>query len=202
MSDTDSVKRGPGRPRKNPLPERATHEPVHEPTRGGVVVRGRDGELLTRHRPTSAQDKYEFPDSLKEPGWSYQWIAQAVIGNTQVVRSTNHEMSTNGWRPCASKRIADYFGIKGSKTITFDDLVLHERPAPLTEEARAEEVRNAKQLINDRNASLKLAGVKNSMPDGFSMGGKYRGTGGDIRMSIDRGLDLEPAPHPLAEPGE
>ena len=78
-----------------------------------------------------------------------------------------------------------------------------ERPKSLSDEARAEDIRLAKQLISDRNESLKLSGMRKNMGDGFEMGNKYRGTGGDIRMSIDRSLDVpSPPSHELAEPGE
>ena len=78
--------------------------------------------------------------------------------------------------------------------------MLMERPTSLSDEARAEDVRLAKQLISDRNESLKLSGMKKNMGDGFEMGAKYRGTGGDIRMSIDRALDAPAPSHQLADP--
>jgi hypothetical protein len=79
---------------------------------------------------------------------------------------------------------------------------LEERPEEMGNQARAEELRLAKQLISDRNESLKLSGLRKSMGDGFEMGKQYRGTGGDIRMSIDRALDAPAPSHKLAEPGE
>lgn len=87
-------------------------------------------------------------------------------------------------------------GHKGS--IIRGGQMLMERPKSLSDEARAEDIRMAKQQISDRNESLKLAGVKKGMADGFEMGGKYRGTGGDVRMSIDRALDIAPPSHELA----
>ena len=80
--------------------------------------------------------------------------------------------------------------------------MLMERPKVLCDEARAEDVRVAKQQISDRNESLKLSGVRKNLAEGFEMGAKYRGTGGDIRMSIDRALDVPSPEHKLAEPGE
>ncbi len=77
-----------------------------------------------------------------------------------------------------------------------------ERPESLSDEARAEDVRLARQQISDRNESLKLSGVRKNMADGFEMSGKYRGTGGSIKMSIDPALDVPQPSHTLAEPGE
>ncbi len=49
--------------------------------------------------------------------------------------------------------------------------------------------------MRDRDQALMggKSNVRNAMQGGFEMGGKYRGTGADLRMSIDPGLDI-PAP--------
>ena len=72
----------------------------------------------------------------------------------------------------------------------------------LTIDAKAEDVRNARQLLSDRNDSLKLSGVSKAMPDGFEMNSRRRGTGGNIRLSIDPALDIEAPSHTLAGPGD
>jgi hypothetical protein len=58
--------------------------------------------------------------------------------------------------------------------------------------------------MRDRDQSLmgRKANLRGTIPDGFEMGGKYRGTGGSLRMNIDPGLDIPMPSHPLAEPGE
>lgn len=173
-------------------------ETARSPSRGGAVVQGRNGEELTRKR-TSVGDPFNIPDELIEPGWEMQWIAQTVVGNAEVVMDQNLTMLENGWRPVPATRFPGRFMPAGyTNQIVRGGQGLYERPKVLCEEARAEDVRIARQQMTDRNDALKLSGVKNQLPDGFDMGRRYRGTGGDIRMSIDRNLDIPQPQHQLA----
>lgn len=163
---------------------------------GRVQARGRDGEVLSRTR-TQAGDIFDVPAELIPVGWKYQWVAVSVMGNTEILADQNLMMAQNGWRPVPSNRYPGRYmpvGHKGS--IVRGSQILMERPKVLSDEAEAEDIRNAKQLISDRNESLKLSGVKKSMADGFEMSGKYRGTGGSIRMEIDKSLDVVNVPRP------
>ena len=76
--------------------------------------------------------------------------------------------------------------------------MLVERPTALTEEARAEEVQKAVQQMSDRNESFTR--VKKEIGTGMEMSGRYRGTGGDIRISVDKGVDIPRPQHTLADP--
>ena len=186
--------------------ESSVHEPIHEPTRtpvrssGKGEVIGRGGEVLSRKR-TQAGDIFDIPKALIPQGWEYQWCAVSVVGNTEILLDQNLMFAENGWRPVPSDRYPGRFMPAGHKgSIVRGGQMLMERPSSLSDDARAEDVRLARQLISDRNESLKLSGMKKNMADGFEMGGKYRGTGGDIRMSIDRALDVPAPAHPLADP--
>lgn len=183
----------------------STREPAREPARSSsraAVVTGRNGEVLSRKR-TLTSDIFHIPDNLIPKGWSYQWCAVSVVGNTEILMDQNLMMAENGWRPVPASRYPGRFMPEGHKgNIIRGGQMLMERPEALSIEARAEDVRLARQLISDRNESLKLAGVKAQMPDGFNMSGKYRGTGGDIRISVDHGADVPAPSHQLAEPGE
>ena len=53
-----------------------------------------------------------------------------------------------------------------------------------------DDLRNARQLISDRNESLKLTKVKDQLPDGMTMSTRYKGTGGGMRQTIDKSLDV------------
>ena len=188
-------------------PRAAARQPVHQPTRTATRSNnneaiGRNGEVLSRKR-TAAGDIFAIPDELIPKGWEYQWCAVSVTGNSEILLDQNLMFAENGWRAVPSDRYPGRFmpvGHKGS--IIRGGQMLMERPKTLSDEARAEDVRLARQLISDRNEALKLSGMRKNMADGFEMGGKYRGTGGDIRMSIDRALDVPAPSHPLAEPGE
>lgn len=182
--------------------EEAPHAPARQPSRRNAEVTGRNGEVLTRKR-TAVGDPFHIPAELVEPGWEMQWIAHSVVGNTEVVMDQNLNMLENGWRPVPASRFPGRYmptGTSPGAHIIRGGQGLYERPKALCEEARAEDVRLARQLVSDRNDSLKLSGVKNQMPDGFAMNQKYRGTGGDLRMSIDRALDIPQPQHTLAEP--
>ena len=196
MSDVTigQVKRGRKPGRKN------IHEPVHEPVRSGkVTVKGRDGEELFRTR-TSNADPFELPLNLKEKGWSYQWIPLSVAGDTEVVADQNLAMYGNGWRPVNSGPLVKYFMPAGySGVVVRGRQGLYERPESLSIEARNEEIAKARRQMSDRDQSL-MGGKANirNLPSGFEMGGKYRGTGGDIKITVDRSLDIPAPSHTLA----
>lgn len=166
-----------------------TREPTRDPVRHGrVVVQGRDGEVLTRKR-TSVGDIFHVPPELVPPGWTFQWVAVSVVGNTEILMDQNLQMAENGWRPVPAERYPGRFMPAGHKgNIIRGGQMLMERPEELTKEARREDIINAKQLISDRNDALKLSGVKDKMGPGYEMSQKYRGTGGRVQMSIDKGL--------------
>ena len=157
---------------------------------GRIEVTGHNGEVLSRTR-TQVGDIFEIPQTMIPKGWSYQWCAVTVAGNSDMLLDQNHMFHQNGWRPVPAERYSGTLVPKGSKgNIIRGQQMLMERPMELTLEAQEEDKRNALQLMSDRNESLKLAGVKKGMPDGFAMDGRYKGTGGGIRMEIDKSLDV------------
>lgn len=169
---------------------------------GRVEALGRDGEVLSRSQ-VYVTDSFEIEKRLWPKGWDYQWNTISVHGNADVARDQMNFMQSQGWRAVPAERYAGTLLPRAAKgSIVRGGVILEERPTSLGDEARAEDVRNARKLISDRNESLKLAGVKQAMPDGFEMGGKYKGTGGDIRMSIDKALDVPAPSYTLANPGD
>lgn len=169
---------------------------------GRVEAMGRDGEVLSRSQ-IHVTDAFEIPREEWPKGWDYQWNTISVHGNAEVARDHYNFMESQGWRSVPAERYAGTRLPRGAKgSIIRGGVILEERPTTLGDEARLEDLRNARKLISDRNESLKLAGVKQSMPDGFEMGGKYKGTGGDIRMSIDKALDVPAPSYTLAKGDE
>jgi hypothetical protein len=195
----DAVRQARG---PTPSPEQ-TSAAARTPIRSGrTEAIGRGGEVLSRKR-TSSGDIFDVPAELIPKGWKYQWCAVSVTGNTEILMDQNLMFAENGWRPVpASRYPGRYMPAGHTGAIVRGSQMLMERPKILSDEAEAEDVRLAKQLISDRNDSLKLSGVRKSLGDGFEMNEKYRGTGGDIRMSIDRALDAPAPSHKLADPGE
>jgi hypothetical protein len=166
--------------------------------RGEVL--GRNGEVLSRKRSGTA-DIFDIPQEIVPKGWQYQWCAASVLGNTEVLMDQNLMFAENGWRPVPCERHEGRFmpvGHKGS--IMRGGQMLMERPAQLCEEARQEELQKARQQMQDRDQSLmgRDANLRASMKDGFTMGGRYRGTGGDIRLSVDPALDIPVPQHEIA----
>lgn len=192
-------------PRRNRGSRRTTPRETTEGQHGPAVYQGRDGERLTRTRK-SGIDPFEVPAGFEPPGWKYQWCAVASLGNKEIVRTMAIEFHQNGWRPVPASRHDGHFMPRGEAgPIIVRDQMLMERPEAMCREAAAEDQRNAIQQMRDRDEALmgSKANLKGAMRDGFEMNsGRYRGTGGKLRMSVDPALDIPPPSHTLAEPGE
>lgn len=176
-------------------PKRMAPRPVREMpresvrehnTRGGaVVIEGRNGEILTRRR-TTVGDIHHVPPEEIPRGWDYQWNAVTVVG--KELREEQMVMQQNGWRPVPASRHEGRWTEPGyDGEIVVRGLRLEERPTALGNEARAEDNARARAQVRDQVEALQLS---KKMPKGMEVSGKYRGTGADVRMSIDPALDV------------
>lgn len=177
--------------RQAPRPPREAPRDVARtsPRQGAVVVMGRDGEQLTRRR-TSVGDVHDVPLNEIPKGWDYQWNLVTVAN--EEFREVQAQMQQNGWRPVPAKRHSGRWmppGFDGA--IIVKGLRLEERPTELGDEARAEDIAHARAQVRDQTDSLKLS---QKLPDGMAISKKYRGTGGEVRLSVDNALDV-PRPH-------
>lgn len=182
---------------------RVTREPTREATRRNtrdkVEVVGRNGEKLSRRREMGI-DPFAIDPRIIPDGWEYQWNTISVTGNKDVVADMNLLMMENGWRAVpASRHPGRYMPTGYEGAIIRGGLQLEERPKALSDEARAEDQRAAHQLVSDRNEALQLTSMRSRMADGFEMGGKYRGTGGNVRISIDQAGDIPAAKYEVEE---
>lgn len=167
-----------------------TRQSARTLSNGRLEVTGRNGEALSRTR-TYVGDIFEIPEHLKQPGWSLQWNAVSIAGNSEIILDQNHMMHQNGWRPVPAERYAGTLVPKGATgPIIRGQQMLMERPQALTDEARREDLRNANDLISARNESLKLTKVRDQLPDGLAMSNRYKGTGGGVKLQIDKSLDV------------
>ena len=172
---------------------RQTREMTRQTVRkGAVVVQGRDGESLTRRRVNTGPDPYEIPKAEIPDGWDYQWNRVSVTGDPAMGDTVN--MHANGWRPVPAERHPGRWfepGYKGE--ILLGGLRLEERPLELSIEAKAEDNLAARKLMRDQTDALKLT---QKLPEGFSDGKRFRGTGvqGRVAMAIDANLTLPDAP--------
>lgn len=174
---------------------RAPHREVErEPERrGAMVVTGRNGEALTRRR-TTVGDIFHVPPDEIPAGWDYQWNTVSVAGNAEVARDHQVIMHANGFRPVPADRHPGRWTASGEKgAIIVNGLRLEERPTTLGNEARSEDHAKARTQMRDQTDSLRLT---EKLPTGFEAKRKYRGTGGDLRISIDPALDI---PRPTQE---
>jgi hypothetical protein len=168
-------------------------EPIRRPLRdemrapnGRLMVRGRDGEMLTRKRSNTSDpfhiDQREIPD-----GWSYQWIAKSVLGNSSADVISTTSFFENGWRPVPASRHPGQFMPAGyTGNIERDGQMLVERPLQLTQEAREEEIATAKNLIRTQNEQF--------MPRLPNARAGQRGTNLQARRTI------EPMPQDIDRP--
>ena len=167
------------------------------PRRGAMVVTGRNGEQLTRRR-TSVGDAYFVPANEIPEGWSYQWNPVTILNEeTTRMQVLNYE---NGWRPVPASRHPGRWTRPGSTTdIVVEGLRLEERPAELTKEALTEETQKARQQVRDQTDSLRLS---KKLPEGFESKQRYRGTGADVRMSMDKSFEIPPGEYQPADDNE
>ena len=187
-------------PRQTMPRQTLPRDPVR--TEGEVV--GRNGEILTR-RTEDGGDRFEIPARLKEKGWDYQWIAQDVVGNRDVVMDLNHQMHETGWRPVEAGNIGKHMMPPGHVgPIIRGRQMLCERPSVMGDWARTEEKRKAVQQMRDRDEALMGGKAKlNSLPgQGIPVMGTGDREGRAVRMQIDPALDVPMPSHTLAEPGE
>jgi|WetSurMetagenome_2_1015567.scaffolds.fasta_scaffold52419_4 hypothetical protein len=103
---------------------------------------GRGGKILRREREAS-HNPFDFPDSLKENGWSYQWCRADILGSGEF--SEISKMRRVGWDYVKPDQLEGYFAhdCKDMDHIEVAGMVLMERPEQMTQDARDEQLREA-----------------------------------------------------------
>lgn len=137
---------------------------------GEIVLRpgeyhGRNGEILKR-APIKNGNPFDFPDDVKEEGWSYQWIRASVYNNTDY--SEMSVMKRAGWREVHPDALNGYFRDETPADQSFiakEGLVLMERPEGMTREAQQESLRVANQHY--QRQLQKIYDETFQLPDGY-----------------------------------
>lgn len=98
------------------------------------------------------RDKFYAPPP--PDGFDYQWKMRTVMGEEQ--HSYIVELARQGWEAVPLSRHPELMpqGWKGD-TIEVEGLMLMERPRILTDEARAQEARSAREAVMTKEAQLK-----------------------------------------------
>jgi hypothetical protein len=125
--------------------------------RGRVIVIGRDGKPISRVGETGV-DKYAIPKNEIPAGWSYQWIAETVYNEPQAASMADFKQKC--WTVVPEDRHPTVPHRQGG-------LVLVERPTAMSDEARREEIAEAKQqLKTNAEQFMPKEGVNGMQPTG------------------------------------
>jgi hypothetical protein len=143
--------------------------------RGRVIVVGRDGKPISRLGDRNI-DKYAIPKDEMPAGWSYQWIAETVLNEPQT--GAMMDFRQKQWSNVPQERHPTIPVRQGG-------LVLVERPIVLTEEARQEELQEARDQVR--------ANVEQ-----FTPGGGLQKTGA-IRKGRPVSVSADGVPDPVVE---
>ena len=113
---------------------------------------------LRDHRGEVQEGVDEFfvdPNDIP-PGWSYEWKRKYVLGAEDPAYQVS--LARAGWEPVPTSRHPSYMPDTGNyPTIERKGMILMERPAEITDEARNMELRRARQQVRQKEAQLNSA---------------------------------------------
>jgi hypothetical protein len=104
---------------------------------GRVIVIGRDGRPISRKGDRNI-DKFAIPKEEIPVGWSYQWICETVLNEPQTASLLDFQQKQ--WTPVPQDR-------HPTRPVRQGGLMLVERPQVLTDEARQEEMQEARDQV-------------------------------------------------------
>jgi hypothetical protein len=136
---------GPGRPNREEMDRRASLKRAQDRIK---EIRGLGQEL----------DEYRDRLHAPEPpdGWSYEWAAVAVLNKEDPHKIA--ELRRQGWTAVPLSRHPEMMPHDWSgETIVQDGLLLMERPAELTEEAKARQYREAVSAVRNKEEQLGMS---------------------------------------------
>lgn len=134
--ETEIERRGPGRPRKEDIAQRAA---------------GRSGTLRERKRKGGQlNDRYRV-DNIPD-GTSYEWKRVSIYGKGDP--SYDVLMREQGWEPVDATRHPELVADGHVGAIVRDGLMLMERPIELTREAQAEDKIAAREAVTVKKQQL------------------------------------------------
>jgi len=106
------------------------------------------------YKPEEDEDRLSFDRSIIPDGQDYQWITASIYGQPQPSRLARFQRQ--GWSPVPSERHDGLFMPRGYKGhIEVDGLILHERPAEYTRQARIYEAKKARNQVAIKEAQFR-----------------------------------------------
>jgi len=120
--------------------------PVRAQTPASALKRGeylgRGGKILRRDR-AEGHNPFDFPDSVKESGWSYQWCRADIVGSSEF--SEIALMRRVGWDYVKPEQLEGYFAheCKDMDHVEIAGMILMERPEQMTRDAQEEQLKKA-----------------------------------------------------------
>ena len=101
----------------------------------------------------------EFRTPRAPDGWTYEWKRRTLLGQEDPAYQV--ELARMGWEPVSTNRHPEMMPIQGSHpVIERKGMVLMQRPAVISDEARATELRKARNQVRVKEQQL------NAAPDG------------------------------------
>src|SRR5262245_66433456 len=113
-----------------------------------VYLRRDEGDRVRSLKGVQSIDPFHIPSELlaRHPNLSFQWNNYEVLGKPDH-RQAHFEQS-QGWRACPHSMFPGYYAPIGEPGyIIVKDMILMERPAHLTKEARQEEERSEERRV-------------------------------------------------------
>lgn len=144
------AKRGPIKPRGRPARIReeapVRTEAVREPVRAKGAARTR------RRNVGSSGDRFHVPSHLIPEGSSVEWKRHTVWGKDD--QAYDMSLLEAGWLPVQADQIPGLMREGYAGPVTRDGLMLYERPVELTDEARREDLQNARTQMRAKEEQL------------------------------------------------
>ena len=139
--------------RKEMRPPMREEDPRTRAARRAAEIRNHVGNM------DEGTDEFYIPTELIPDGWTYEWKRKTVMGQEDPAHQV--ALARKGWEPVPASRHPSFMPDGGGyNTIERKGMILMERPAEVTEEARLIEQRRARLQVRQKEEQL------NSAPQG------------------------------------
>ena len=155
-------------------PSMREDDPRASAARRAAEIRGHIGSM------DEGPDEFRTPDA--PPGWEYEWKRRTLMGQEDPAYQV--QLARTGWDPVPTGRHPEMMPSQGSyPTIERKGMILMQRPAVISDEARAAEARRARNQVRVKEQQL------NAAPDG-TMTRDHA----SVRPQISKGYEPIPVP--------